>query len=469
MKKSFLNKSGFTLVEAMIVVLIVSLVAVTFYSVFSIGIKTILDSKNRLKASALANEKMEIIKNLDYGAIGTKKDDGLGGYYYGVPAGDILEYETLEREDKEFFIHTTVQYIDDSYDGTEDGNPDDEVPNDYKTVSVKVSWEADPETKKAVYLVSRFSPQGLEQKTDGGTLSINVINNEGLGVSEALVNIHNSDTDVDVDATTDSSGKAVFPGTPSGNQNYELKISKNGYYSVQTYSPYPESAFDPVDVNASVIEGRLNVKSMIMDRHSDLKIVSRDALGKKIPKIDFNIKGGKKIGNVLVDGKNELLESVYDFNLTGLKTNESGEKDFSDLSFGMYYLDFPDSNEYDFVKLDDGQEKFSEINLVPGENKEVSAIFAKKDFNSLLITVKTKVGESETVIADAEVELKNYSLGYNLKVRTDQYGLAYFPDSSEELLAGNYEISVSASGCQNKTETVEINKLVKKEIILEKE
>ena len=52
---------GFTLIEALLVLFIFSLIAVTFYSLFSVGTKHILESKFRLGATAVANERMESV------------------------------------------------------------------------------------------------------------------------------------------------------------------------------------------------------------------------------------------------------------------------------------------------------------------------------------------------------------------------------------------------------------------------
>jgi len=61
---------AFTLIEALVVLFVFSLITLTFYSVFTLGGAYIIESKNRLRAVSLANEKMEIIRNLEYDDIG---------------------------------------------------------------------------------------------------------------------------------------------------------------------------------------------------------------------------------------------------------------------------------------------------------------------------------------------------------------------------------------------------------------
>ena len=81
-------KKGFTLVEAMVFLFIFSVTVVTFYRTFASGTKAISNVKSRIVATALANEKMEIVRNLDYEAVGT---DG------GAPAGSIPQEETVTK------------------------------------------------------------------------------------------------------------------------------------------------------------------------------------------------------------------------------------------------------------------------------------------------------------------------------------------------------------------------------------
>ncbi|MFZ5982444.1 MAG: prepilin-type N-terminal cleavage/methylation domain-containing protein, partial [Patescibacteria group bacterium] len=370
------NLRGFTLVEAMVVVFIVAVTAVAFYSVFAVGTRYIIDSKNRLEATALANEKMETIRNLDYADIGTEE---------GIPSGEIVEEEEVFRGTRIFYVKTLVRYVDDSYDGTEDGSPDDAIPNDYKSVRVKVSWDPNPETNKTVYLVSTFVPEGIEKPESGGTLSINVINNQGIGIPQALVHISNPSESVNINTATDSTGNITFVGAPGGDQNYLIEVSKSGYYGVKTYPPYPTSSWNPADVHGSVVEGRLNMKSIMTDKLSDLMIRSEDTFGQAIPSVEFDIKGGKKIGDTVA----EESEEVFDFELVGQSTGSSGEKIFSDRSFGMYYFTPGSLAGYKFLKLDNGQTKETEINLLPDNDLEVKAVFAKEDVNSLLVRVKT--------------------------------------------------------------------------------
>jgi prepilin-type N-terminal cleavage/methylation domain-containing protein len=74
--------SGFTLIEALVVLFVVSLITLTFYETWNLGTKHIANAKYRLGATALANQQMEIIRSLIFDDIGTVSD--LACEQYGI-------------------------------------------------------------------------------------------------------------------------------------------------------------------------------------------------------------------------------------------------------------------------------------------------------------------------------------------------------------------------------------------------
>lgn len=61
--------SGFTLIELLIVIVLFSAGAVVLLEIFSIGLFGGVESENTLIATALAQDKMELIRNSPYGSI----------------------------------------------------------------------------------------------------------------------------------------------------------------------------------------------------------------------------------------------------------------------------------------------------------------------------------------------------------------------------------------------------------------
>ncbi len=78
------NRLGFTLVETLVAAGLMAIVFVSLATAFQGAIKLLGENKARSTAIALANEKMELIRNLPYEEIGT-----IGG----IPQGDILQEE----------------------------------------------------------------------------------------------------------------------------------------------------------------------------------------------------------------------------------------------------------------------------------------------------------------------------------------------------------------------------------------
>jgi len=235
LKQKNKNKNkGFMLIEALTLLFIFALIMVTFYSVFTIGIRYIQDAKNRLGALAVANEKMEIIRNLKYDNIGT-----VGG----TISGNIPQEQTVIENTRSYNVRTQVSYVDDPYDGL--AYADTVWFEDYKKVIVTVSWSG-VKTSEEVKLISRFVPPGKEVAHAGdGILSVNIFSDQsgGAGVAGSKVQIVNPDTGINTYEETNASGNVTFMGSTVANsiQKYQITVTKDGYETVTTFPPYPKN------------------------------------------------------------------------------------------------------------------------------------------------------------------------------------------------------------------------------------
>lgn len=434
---------GFTLIEALVFLFIFTVITLVFFQTFAYGTALIQQSKNRLGAIALANQKMEIVRSLDYDNIGTVS---------GVPAGDIPQDETVQVNNSQYHVHTFIQYVDNSFDGTLGGSPNDVVPNDYKRVRVEVAWGGETDAEK-IALFSTFAPPGVEQSVGGGILSINILDAQGNGVSGASVRITNSTVapTVDVTTTTDATGNLFLVGAPASSQKYQVTFSKAGYFGSATYDPYPTSAFNPVDVHASVINATVNQASFVMDQSATLQLKTVDGFDVDVPDIDFSIDGGRQLGT-----NPTTLAAVYDFSDTS-STDSSGDKEYANRSYGGYTwtLDAGETG-YEFIRLSpEVTSGANAISLSPGTTQAVKMILADKAVNSVLVTVTS--GVDGTPIAGASVRLKNDPLVYDETVTTSQFGKAYFPTSVTPGLApATYDLEISATGYTSETDTVAV-------------
>lgn len=453
---------GFTLIEALTLLFIFSVITVTFYSTWSLGTRHMLDARNRLGAAALANQKMEMVRSLDYDIIGTKHWNG-SAWVYGIPGGDILEDETVAASNFTYDVHTSIEYVDDPYDGTFGGTPNDLAPTDYKSVRIAVSW-GDGGSAHEVVTFATVSPEGVEAASNTGALSINVLDATGAGIPNATVRVVNAGLGVDFTDITDATGNLMRLGAAPDDQDYEIIVTKAGHYGVRTYPAAPASSFDPLNLHASVVAGAVNQKSLVMDAEADLTIATEDPFGTAIPDIDFSLEGGQQLGTVVLS---DPLEPVYAFSVTD-DTGGSGSITYPDESYGQYLftLDAGETGYEIFHGSDAADPDEETITVLPGETKTATIVLLDKAFGSLLVTVTDDV--SGAPIDGASVRLTNAGLVYDATVTANANGQAFFPTALPALSAGTYDIEVSASGYATDTGTVGIagNALEKESITL---
>ena len=441
-------KSGFSIIEVISAIFIFSIVTITIYGSFSAGLKSLSQSKHRVAAAELANEKMEIIRNMLYEDIGT-----IGG----APAGPIPQNETVWKSNQKFNVHTFIRYTPDPFDDAENGTPEDEVPTDYKEVKIRVSW-AGINPNQGVKVVSKFVPNGVETEVGGGTFRLNILDGTGAGLDGAEVNIVNNELNppININTFTDSYGSVLLGGMPAGDRNYEISVSKDGYESVTTLPPYPETpSFEPTDVHASVIENQLNTKAVIIDKLADLRVFSKNIQDEAFPNADFSLTGGRVIGKTVPDG-NDVTN--YSENHS---TDANGGANITDIPPGKYNITL---NEPGYTLI--GSDVDFPLALEPGQSREVNLIIASNTENSLIVTVKDS--QTNLAVSGASVRLFN-GVDFDSTLVTGQMGQVYFPPNTDPptpLNSGDYTLEVTADGYENYSSSVTINQLTQTQVNL---
>lgn len=429
---------GFTLIEALVLLFIFSVVSVTFLQTYAVGTHLIIESKNRLGATALANQKMEIIRSLNYDTVGLTTSS---------PGGDIPEFEDVSVNTTLYHIHTIIQYIDDPFDGTSVAGTD-ALPNDYKRVRLEVSWGLGGENQKVI-LFSNISPNGVETPVGGGLLIVNVLDAGGAGIPGVDVHIANTSTAYSITPPTDATGNITLPGTPSsvpaGTQDYTFSLSKAGYYTATTYPPSPPSTFDPIDEHLSVLEGVLNSITIVLTKSLDLTLQTQDPFGTAIPNIGFTITGGKVLSISPV--------MKYTLDQVSTSTDGSGTKTFAGESAGQYTLTTSDAR-YEFLKLNPEETVGNVIDATAGGTKNVDVILIDTQIGSIKAIVQDQT--DGTPLVGASVHLTNVTLGYDATQTTDQYGFVYFPTSATGLVAGDYTMETTMTGFADVSDTVPV-------------
>ncbi|HAI74050.1 MAG TPA: hypothetical protein DCS28_03300 [Candidatus Moranbacteria bacterium] len=455
------KNSGFTLIEALTLLFVFSIITLSFYSVMSVGLRYIQDSKNRLAALAVANEKMEIVRNLKYDDVGTT----------GAGTGSLPEDEDVTENGKTFHIDTVVGYDDDDYDNN---YPADVIPGDFKQVIITVLWgDAGLGGNNSVELKSRFVPPGLEVANTGdGILSINIFSDQpgGAGIPDSSVHIINNDTVLDTNQTTDSSGNVILigPNIQDSIQKYEIIVSKNGYETVATMPPFPDTNYNPTFVHASVVSGGVNVANIVQNELADLDIDTVDYLNQPIGNIDFHLNGGKLLGIETT----EPFDLIYNL-VTDENTDSGGEKEFNGISPGQYEFSLLESG-YRIIgidppfsyKLPNTGDDIYLLSLFSEPPLGIKVKLASKAVASLLVSVLKSTDKSP--IFGAVVQLTN-AFGYDVSQITPIDGRAFFPTTTDVFASGLYNLKITADGFsdsdsqvtiiddQLKVETIELN------------
>ncbi|MCR4330578.1 MAG: carboxypeptidase-like regulatory domain-containing protein [Patescibacteria group bacterium] len=252
-----ITRAGLSLIDVIVGVSLMVLVFVSIFGVFRLSTEVIANSKARIGALALVNEQAEYIRSLSYDDVGTVA---------GIPSGNIPQIETITLNDVEYIRRILVQYVDEIKDG-EGAADENGITADYKRAKIEVKWTI-RQQEKSIILVTNVVPKGIESLAGGGTLIINVFDALGAVVEGANVHIENNSLipAVSVDISTNSDGKVLFPGSPSGN-NYEITVTKTGYSNAQTYDADAGNP-NPNPGHLSVIAGETTSVSFQIDKVS---------------------------------------------------------------------------------------------------------------------------------------------------------------------------------------------------------
>lgn len=240
-RRKFYGSRGSTLVEIIISLSIISVVILAVISVLVFNLRIISSGKARSIGTALANEKLENLRNMSYDSLAT-----VNGPIY--PAGTIADDENIIVSGIKMRVHTDIDYVDDPYDGNYDGTvtgkPKDFYPYDYKKATISVYLVAD--NQKLTSLSSNIAGKVAETASNTGIIAIKVQDANGNPVADAIVHLTNPAVTpaVDITTNTDNQGQVLVPKMPpDANKQYHIEVTKAGYSSDQTY---PISAQVPV-------------------------------------------------------------------------------------------------------------------------------------------------------------------------------------------------------------------------------
>ena len=280
MKKVKTKNNGFSLVEVIVVSAILVLVFGGLFVSFDYSLKLINISRAKLTAISIANSRMEYFRSLPYDRVGVLS---------GFPAGTIAQNGTTTLNNIQFSERVRVDYFDDPGDGqvtatTTDSN---NISTDYKRVRLEYSWEING-IPGEIFMVSNIIPRSIETNVGGGTVRINVIDENSQLLPGASVRVFNTDTGYNVTSISDVGGSAIF--SVLANNNYQAEV--NGTIAGKAYSTdrtYVATTSNPNPLVSafSVLQAGISTLTFQIGELSDLKIKTLSSIIEGSAREDF--------------------------------------------------------------------------------------------------------------------------------------------------------------------------------------
>lgn len=430
--KNFGRRAGNSIIEIVVTVSIFGILAVALISIVLSGIHTVSENESRVTALGIANERIEIIKNLSYDDVGT-----IGG----IPSGTLLQSEDYERNNRTFTVETDIRYVDDAYDGI---LPTDTLNTDYKQVTITVNWN-DPISDRPVILSTTIVPNGIETNDSGGTLWIEVFDPSTdplTPVSNATISIQAPSVNppVSITSKTDTDGRYILPGAPIGVEAYEVTVSKSGYNSTQTYSTDPVTNPTPDPAHLNVLAGEITTEYFQLSQLVDaltIEFIDRDTQQPIVT--NFSMHGEKTIGTT---GEGF---PIYKFN-NQYTSDAAGTVNLQNIEADIYSIDYNEQTENYVIA---GYSSPLPIIALSNTINTVTFQLVPYEQFTLLLNVADSTG---TIIPNATVHLYT-ALGYDTTQTTDAYGQSFFAD----LLPQSYTVDITAEGYLPFTGAVTVN------------
>jgi len=443
---NFKNRAdkGFTLIEVLVASALLLIISYSIYVTYANILEIILKNQWRAEAVAAIENEFETIKKMNYSDIGI-----LGGY----PVGKLLATTTVQSGNNVFLLTTTVRNIDDPFDGTLGGTPNDTAPADYKMIEVEANCIscAGFGGVASITMTTTVAPaKGLETTTNNGSLFINVLDAYGQPISGANVSVTNSSTTppINITDTTNLNGTLQLVDIPTSTASYRISVSKSGYSSERTYPPGDLSNPNPIKPDATVASQQVTSISFAIDKLSVINLSTQDKFCSPVANNAFSIQGSKLIGT------NPDIPK-YSANS---QTDASGNKILNNLEWDTYKF----SNNNPAFDLS-GSSPFLPLTLNPGTTTNLKWLMEPKSPLALLVTVKD---QNNQPINDVSVTISGNSTnktqitGQRSFIQTDWSGSNYQSQSGDietEAIPGTITLKSSGGTYTTSTQWLESN------------
>ncbi len=336
------SQSGFTLVELVIGLTVLSIVVLSFFGLFTSLVNSAVVAKQKAVANSLASNQIEYLKSLPYDNLAVSGGSIIAPSY--IPAS-----RTQKIDGANYTIITSINYIDDAFDGClvlalcrnkpvpASITLPDNNPADYKIAHVDVKSRSG--TVLAA-MDTQISSKVAETSSSTGALVVTVVDDKGNPISGANVNVFNNTITPNTNAndTSDSNGVAIFYNLkPDSNAfDYKLTASKNGFSTLVTI--VPSGSLTPTFSSQKILSQKPSMLTMVIKPMTSNSLIAEalDKSGSPLANLKLYAKGGYKKYS---DPKN--TEYYFDnFTPTDSRTstNATGLAAFNDLVPGPYYF-----------------------------------------------------------------------------------------------------------------------------------
>ncbi len=394
-KSDRLSKAGFTLVEVLVGAFILSIICIGVYGGFVSVIKTVRAARVKTDAMLLANEQIEIVRNLPYQDV---------GIVAGIPVGVIPREQVLTRGGVSFKLTSSIRNIDDPFDGTIGSSTKNDLsPADYKQLQIDIECLACANGEflpQKIY--TTIAPKNLETANGNGALFVKVFNSNGDPVSAARVRIEKSPTLID--ELTDNNGVFALIDAPPGALAYKVTVTKDGYSSEGT-SAITTGNPNPLIPPATILGGQATQISFAIDKLSNLGIQVVNGVCNPIDGVSVRVVGQKKIGQ---------NPDVYKYD--NILTSDSlGLINLSNLEWDTYRFSLATTSSWFLA----GTSVFVPLFVAPDTSPQILLTALARKPNGLLVSVHDSATGLPLSGADVTIETQTLVTSQGFFNQTD--------------------------------------------------
>lgn len=434
------NQKGYSLVELIVAITIVTFLGLAMFNLYFSITKTITYYRERATVSGLANNYLEIARNMDYDKIGTIN---------GNPAGNLPDLQnplTITADKYSYQIYYVVNTI--SNDPVNSPGA-----QDYKQVKLYIK---ELKNNTINTFTTTVAPTNI-YAGNVGSLAIKVYDAVGSPLSGFNIHIVNTNItpNINLCRLTDSTGSWNEAGLPcsaprgnacttSGLSGYQVTANDincpgyNASYSVdKTYSTAQTAPSTPTPPDATIYYNQATYLDFQIDLLSNLTFNILDGETESCdPKqgVGLEVRGEKKIG---------VVPNLYKYDKSsgsGLSySNAQGKISLSNIEWDTYtpavlgatYMIYGTSPVQPFF-------------ILPNTTSEVNLVVGPYSTNSLLVTVKDAITKNPINGATVNLSGTEKTTGQVLTCTdvNQTPGQAMFAG----LTAGSFSLTANAAG-----------------------